>query len=155
MDILSSLTYLWGGRLPDGEARVDLFSEISLRYAFLQNSGAVLLQAWSPLDRVEEALKVAPERLSQWETLLIRREDLLAATVLSITEHYAGQQDGQSYLLDIASDILGGEKPGFQDEYLSTIKGVQLDEVRSLGRRTFNVMKSAAPPEGGSSPEQP
>ncbi|MFQ5737794.1 MAG: M16 family metallopeptidase [Acidobacteriota bacterium] len=142
LEALENLVFL-SGQLPSTEpAPGGLFTRLQLSHQSRFSGGAIFVQARVPLGREEEGEQVLKEQLAQLKGAALRESDLKRALVLAISKHYASRQVGTAHVLELARNLIGGEKAGYQREYLSTLRSLQVEDLRAVGERFFKV-----PPE--------
>ncbi len=149
LDIVESLVYLLGDRLPSDDPSPRPYHGSELSHLTLDSGGAVLFRAMAEPDKLEAAMNAAREDLGKLAQAPIRESEFLNSLVLTITRMYASQQRGETYLPRLAREMIGGEKTGFREEYLTTIKGARTEDLRSLTGRYF-----PPPPHPTTSPDQ-
>ncbi len=141
--LLGRLLEQWEGRIAAHDSAPEATGVRIFHRAFLQ--AGVVFAEQSPKDAggLRGALHALP-------SAPIHERQHLDGLVVAITAHYSRQQDGRELLIELGRNLLGGEQPEFQDEYLTTLKGVQADELRELARRLFG---SLPVPADGEKPE--
>lgn len=149
IDVLKTLILLRNGVLPADASLEPLDSPVQLGYRDFFKAGVLTVSTESkePADQTEKKLL---KILSQLEQAPLREQELLRAVVLAITRYHLSQEDSASHLRELAHNLLGGEKIGYREEYLATIKGLQPSDLRSLAGRLFG--ETGVNPEEGTSP---
>ena len=132
LDVLSNLLRL--RRLRDdrnGEKRFP--SHIKLGHQALFETGILYFGLPNPAterNRLDLFRQLA--RLSETQ---VTEQDLRKSIVLTITQYYRDPGRGSDYLLEVARYLLAGEKPGYQEEYQTTIKSLEVEDLRSSAVR--------------------
>ncbi len=131
-DVLGSLVELWGGFAPpQDDVRRGPAPRLFHR-SFL--GGGVVYVALPPASE-KESLGAQLQKAAALKSAAIRNQDALQSIVLTISRFHDRRQQGDRYLVDLAASLMAGEKPGFETEYLATIKGAKVDDLRDLSGR--------------------
>ncbi len=141
-DIWQSLVYLLGDRLPSEDAAGRPYNHAELERRSLAGGGMVGLRARAAPEALEAAETAARRDLGALAEAPIREIEGLNALVLTITRHYMSQQKGARDLVELARQLVAGEKPNFREEYLTTLKGVKIDDLRAVAGRYFPKSRS-------------
>ncbi len=140
MDVMESLIELRDGVIPADASLKQLTDPVSLRHVDFFNEGVVSVTSEHQNPDVGDEVQVKLIKLlTELERAPLRDQEVLRSIVLTITRFHASQEDSASLLKDLAHNLLAGEKVGYRDEYLATIKGLQVADLRSLAGRIFSV----------------
>ncbi len=137
LDVVESLVYLLGDRLPSDDPSPRPYHGLELSHLALDSGGALFFRATAEPGKMEAAMTAARRDLGRLSQAPVRETDVLNALVVTITRLYASQQRGESYLPRLASELIGGEKTGFREEYLTTVKGARAEDLRGVAGRYF------------------
>ncbi len=132
LDVLTNLLRLkrFRSRKPGEE---QLPSHIkSERRAFFE---AGILYFGRPSPATETEKKDFFRQLAGLSQTRVTEQDLRESIVLAITQYYMQRGNGPDYVLDVARHLLAGEKPGYQLEYQTTIKALQVADLRAAAAR--------------------
>lgn len=137
LDVIRNLVELKGARkYKTGEARFP--AGIRIINSSFNDAGAILIQKIFDTGLDEDDAWV--ERLACLGDTRITKDEIYVSVARTINEFYRKAEDGSSYLLDLARNLLAGEKVGFQDEYLTTLRSIQSDDIRDIASRFFLEM---------------
>jgi len=140
LDVLESLLELREGVIPADASLQQLNDPVSLQHFDFFNEGVVAVTAHHQGPATQDAVEAKLLKLlTELERAPLRDQEILRSIVLTITRFHASQQDSATLLKDLAHNLLAGEKVGYRDEYLATIKGLLAADLRSLAGRIFSV----------------
>lgn len=126
--ILDILEQLVASRLKQLSADSGL-SNLKLGHQAFLNGGAVFLSSRFIGSR-QEARQQLIRVLTEFKQGGIPESDFLSAIVSTITKFYAEEEEGRRYLLKLARPLMAGEGAGYRTEYLATVKGIEVEELR-------------------------
>ncbi len=154
LDVVENLVYLLGDRIPSEDKSPRPYHGLELTHLALDSGGALFFRATAEPGKMEAALTAARQDLAKISKAPIRDTEVLNSLVLTITRFYASMQRGETYLPRLASELIGGEKTGFREEYLTTIKGARTEDLRAVSGRYFPPPPSDSPPSPGQTKQE-
>ena len=144
LDVVRNLIELKGTRASK-RGEEEFPADIRIIKSSFNDAGAILIQ--KKFDTGFDGDNAWMERLASLEDTRITEDEIRVSVARTTTEFYRRAEDGGSYLLDLARNLLAGEKVNFQDEYLITLHSIQPDDVRSTASRFFRKMAHFNKPE--------
>jgi len=137
LDVIKNLVELKGSReYKPGEAEFP--AGIRIINSSFNDAGVILIQKRFDTGLDQDDAWV--EGLAYLGDARITKDEIYVSVARTINEFYRRAEDGGGYLLDLARNLLAGEKVNFQEEYLATLHSIELDDIRNVASRFFREM---------------
>ena len=137
LDVIKNLVELKGARkYKPGEAEFP--AGIRIINSSFNDAGVILIQ--KRFDTGLDEDDAWAERLAYLGDARITKDEIYVSVARTINEFYRRAEDGGGYLLDLARNLLAGEKVNFQEEYLATLHSIESDDIRNVASRFFREM---------------